>query len=450
MKQGLLALVLTVLAAPSWAALAIEHWTQDSGAGVWLASSMNIPMVDVRVEFDAGSRFEPAQKTGMVDLLAAVTPKGVQAWQDEEAHDAAALGNAWAELGAQFNASSGNDTFSFSLRSLTYEDILPEAVSLATHQLAAPAFDEAVFERERERTIASIGEAETRPSYVANKRFRAAVFGEHPYGRTATAETLQAVQLADLRDYYQQQVRACRARVSIVGAVTRQQADELVENLLAGIQRDGDCPELAAPADPQPLQDAEVIRIPFDTSQAHVLLGQLSIKRSDPDFLTMLVGNHILGGGGFVSRLTEEVREKRGLSYSVYSYFAPRANVGEFVIGLQTKSEQAQEAEAVAMDVLRDFVANGPTEEELQAAKDNLIGGFALRIDSNRKLLNNIANIARNDLPLDYLETWTDHVAEISVADINDVFQSRIKPNKMVNLILGVEPPTATESTETE
>jgi len=254
------------------------------------------------------------------------------------------------------------------------------------------------------------------------------------------------VQLSDLRDYYQQQIRACRARVSIVGALTREQANELVKNLLAGIQRDGDCPAPATTADPEPLQAAETIRIPFDTSQAHVLLGQLSIKRSDPDFLTMLVGNHILGGGGFVSRLTDEIREKRGLSYSVYSYFAPRANVGEFVIGLQTKSEQAQEAETVAMNVLRNFVQDGPTEEELQAAKDNLIGGFALRINSNRKLLNNIANIARNDLPLDYLETWKDQVAKISVADIKAVFQAEIQPEKMVNLILGIESPAAADA----
>ncbi len=439
MKQFLLGACLSLLTMPVLAALKIEHWQQDSGASVWLASSMNIPMVDVHVEFDAGSRFEPADKTGLVDLLAQVAPKGVDAWGDQAAMDAAALGEAWADLGAEFLLSSGNDTLSFDLRSLTYEDILPQSISLAALQLAAPSFDKAVFQRERERSIAFIGEAETQPGYVADKRFRAAVFSDHPYGRTSSADSLNAITLKDLQQFYQQHVKACKARVIMVGALNRKQADELVKTLLSGIvaKDDAECVKQAGPADPQPLKSAETLRIPFDTTQSHISIGQLGIKRSDPDFLVMLVGNHILGGGGFVSRLTENVREKRGLSYSVYSYFAPRQNVGEFVVGLQTKNDQAEEANSVAMEVLRKFVEEGPTEDELQAAKDNLIGGFALRIDSNRKLLDNIANIARNDLPLDYLETWTDKVDKITVDDIRRAFKDKIHPDKMVNLILG-------------
>ncbi len=154
---------------------------------------------------------------------------------------------------------------------------------------------------------------------------------------------------------------------------------------------------------PWPLQKAVREDIPFAAAQAQVLIGQLGIARRDPDFLTLLVGNHILGGGGFTSRLTQEVREKRGLSYSVYSDFSPGLNRGSFVIGLQTRPDQAAEAVQVAHDTLARYVADGPTEAELRAAKDNLIGGFALRIDSNRKLLANVANIAWNDLPLNYV-----------------------------------------------
>ncbi|HEX5697729.1 MAG TPA: insulinase family protein, partial [Rhodoferax sp.] len=151
----------------------------------------------------------------------------------------------------------------------------------------------------------------------------------------------------------------------------------------------------------------------------------------------LLVGNYILGGGGFVSRLTNEVREKRGLSYSVQSYFSPGLHAGAFTIGLQTRPDQADQALQVSREVLTRFVADGPTEAELQAAKDNLIGGFALRLDSNRKLLDNVANIAWNQLPLDYLDRWTQHVQSITVADIKAAFQRKLQPERMVTVVLG-------------
>jgi len=183
----------------------------------------------------------------------------------------------------------------------------------------------------------------------------------------------------------------------------------------------------------QPLEQ----RIPFDAAQAHVLVGQPGIKRSSPDFFALLVGNHILGGGGFTARLTQELREKRGLTYGVSSSFAPALHAGAFTISLQTRPDQAQQALELVRAELARFVAEGPTEKELQAAKDNLIGGFALRIDSNRKLLDNVANIAWNDLPLDYLSTWTDRVQRISAQDIREAFARTLKPQAMVTIVLG-------------
>jgi zinc protease len=171
-----------------------------------------------------------------------------------------------------------------------------------------------------------------------------------------------------------------------------------------------------------------------------VSIGQPGYKRSDPDFFALLVGNHILGGGGFTSRLTQEVREKRGLSYSVYSYFSPGLHAGAFAIGLQTRPDQAAQAVQVSKDVLAKFVKDGPTKEELQAAKDNLIGGFALRIDSNRKLLDNVANIAWVNLPLDYLDNWTQRIDKISTTDIQAALQRKLQPEKMVTVVVGGAP----------
>jgi zinc protease len=166
-------------------------------------------------------------------------------------------------------------------------------------------------------------------------------------------------------------------------------------------------------------------------------MGQPGYKRADPDHFALYVGNYILGGGGFVSRLTNEVREQRGLSYSVYSYFAPGLDAGAFVIGLQTRPDQAAQALAIARQVLADFVAHGPTEAEVKAAQDNLINGFALLLDSNAKLLGNVANIAWNDLPLDYLDTWSEQVKRVSAADIKAAFARKIDPARLVTVVVG-------------
>jgi zinc protease len=445
------------------AGIPIQHWTQPSGAGVWLVESPTVPMVDVRVDFDAGGRRDPAGQTGLAGVSAAMMSKGIRAAGASAAgpsqgarapsggsavreatsvgaYDAAldenALGEAWADLGASFGGGDGGDRLSFSLRSLTYPDLLAKAVALAARQLAEPAYPEAVWTRERERMAAALREANTRPATVAVRAYNRAVFGDHPYGRDATEETLARITVADMQAWHARYLQPCRAKVSIVGAVTRAQADALVTQLLARLPVQA-CEPLPPVAEVQPLKDAAEIKIPFDSAQAHVYIGQPGFKRDDPDFFALTVGNYTLGGGGFVSRLTTEVREKRGLSYSVYSYFNPGLHAGSFTMGLQTRPDQAAQAVQVARDTLRRYVEQGPTEAELKAAKDNLIGGFALRIDNNRKLLDNVANIAAHGLPLDYLDTWTQQVAQVTVADIKAAFARKLQPERMVTVIVG-------------
>ena len=424
----------------AWALLPIEHWAEPSGAQVWLVQSPALPMVDVQIDFDAGSRRDPPREAGLASAAATMITKGVRAVGDAPAIDENALGEAWADLGASFGAGADSDALSFSLRSLTDPPLLARAAQLASRQMGQPAWPEDIWQRERARWSAAIRESDTRPGTVASKAFAKAVYGSHPYGQRATAETLAQIEVAELRAYAERHVQACRARVAIVGAVSRPQAQTLVSTLLAHLPSGAPC--AAPPAVPavQPLAKAEEIRIPFQSAQAYVLIGQPGFKRSDPDFLALLVGNHILGGGGFTSRLTEEVREKRGLSYSVYSQFAPGLNAGAFGISLQTRPDQAAEALKVSRQVLERFVADGPTEAELQAAKDNLIGGFALRIDSNRKLLGNVVNIATNGLPLDYLDGWTDRIAALTVADVRAAMARKLQPQRMVTVVLGAQP----------
>ena len=197
---------------------------------------------------------------------------------------------------------------------------------------------------------------------------------------------------------------------------------------------------MPALADAPDLTAAQQLDLSFASAQAHVLLGHVGITRKDPDYLALLVGNHMLGGGGFTSRLTEEVREKRGLTYGVYSYFSPGLNRGAFVISLQTRPDQAAQALQVTRDTLARYVAEGPSEQELRAAKDFLIGSFALRLDSNRKLLGQVAELAWFDLPLNELEDWTARVQALTVEQVRSALQRHVHPERMVTVVLGAQP----------
>ncbi|MBW8722226.1 MAG: insulinase family protein, partial [Polaromonas sp.] len=428
-----------IFQAGALAAIPIQQWTQPSGAQVYLVESPAIAMVDIQMEFDAGTRRDPAAQAGLAGAMTGMMEKGLQARNGAPALDENALSEAWADLGAQFGAGATSDRMGFSLRSLTEPDLLDKAVALAARELAEPAFPDAVWQRERQRLQASIKESYTRPGSIIGRAYTQAVYGTHPYGYQVTEETLSRIGVDDMRKLHANSVVACRARISMVGAVTRAQADVIATRLLARLPQvpcDSLPPLLEVP-EVAPLAQADEKRIPFDSAQAHVLIGQPGYKRADPDYFALTVGNYILGGGGFVSRLTLEVREKRGLTYGVSSYFSPGLHAGAFTVGLQTRPDQAVQAVALVRDVLKEFVANGPTEAELKAAKDNLIGGFALRIDSNRKLLDNISGIAWNRLPLDYLDTWTQQVDKVTVADIKAAFARKLQPDKMVTVVLG-------------
>jgi zinc protease len=416
--------------------LPIEKWTLPSGAQVFLVQSPALPMVDVQLDFDAGGRRDPAAQAGLASVTAAMLSRGVAAGAGLPALDENQLGEAWADLGASFSASAGTDRMSFLLRSLSYPDLLPQAAALAARQLAQPAFTADIWQRERERLGAELAEANTKPATVAQRAFEQTVYGAHPYGYEMTKATLARIGVADLRRFHGL-LLACRARISIVGNVTREQAQALSTRLLSQLPPSAACEPLPAVPEVAALAEPAQRSIAFDSAQAHVFIGQPGYKRSDPDFFALTLGNYILGGGGFVSRLTEQVREKRGLSYSVYSYFAPGRHAGAFTVGLQTRPDQARQAVDVAQQVVMQFVADGPNETELQAAKDNLVGGFSLRVDSNRKLLDNVANIAWNDLPLNYLATWTAQMEKVTAADVKAAFARKLQPGKMVTVVVG-------------
>jgi zinc protease len=219
----------------------------------------------------------------------------------------------------------------------------------------------------------------------------------------------------------------------MIGAITRAEAQAIAERLTEGL------PQSAAPAAMPPVVAPEPVerRIAHPATQSHILIGAPAIARGDPDFFPLFVGNYVLGGGGFVSRLTNEVREKRGLAYSVYAFFSPMAQPGPFTVGLQTQKAQTDEALKVVRETVARFVADGPTEDELAAARQNLVGGFALRIDSNRKILDNLATIGWYRLPLDYLARWTERVEAVTAAQVREAFGRHVRPDRLVTVVVG-------------
>jgi len=420
------------------AALPIQHWTLANGAKVYLVSTNALPIVDVQIDFDAGSRRDPAAQAGLASTSAAMVEKGVRDGRNgEPALDQNALGEAWADLGASFDVSAGTDRTSYTLRTLSDPALLTKAVALAAREIGEPSFPDDIWPRERERINAAIKEANTKPATVVGRAFAQAVYGTHPYGQEVTEETLARIDTAAMRQRYEQLILPCRAKLSIVGAVTRAEAEALATTLLSRLPSPAACAPLPAIAPVVALTAPKDERIAFDSAQAHVFIGQPGYPRQDPDHFALTLGNYVLGGGGFVSRLTEEVREKRGLAYSVYSGFAPGLDAGAFRIGFQTRPDQAEAATKVSRDVLAKFVAEGPTEKELKAAKDNLIGGFPLLLDSNRKLIGNVANIAWYGLPLDYLDTWTARMNAVTAADIQAAFARKLQPQRMVTVVVG-------------
>ncbi len=423
------------------AAIPIQHWTLPNGAKVYLAATDALPIIDAQVDFDAGSRRDPPAQAGLASVSAGMVEKGVRANGADPALDENALGEAWADLGASFDAGAGSERTSFTLRTLSDPALLDKAVALAAREIGEPAFPDDIWQREREQINAAIREADTKPATAAGKAFAQAVYGAHPYGQETTEATLARIDVAAMRQRYAQLIQPCRAKISIVGAVTRAQADAIATRLLSRLPVPaGGCAPLPPVAEIAPLAAPKEERIPFASAQAHVLIGEPGYKRSDPEHFALTLGNYVLGGGGFVSRLTEEVREKRGLAYSVYSGFSPGLHAGAFRVAFQTRPDQADEAVRVSREVLRKFVADGPTEAELQAAKDNLIGGYPLLLDSNRKLLGNVANIAWNDLPLDYLDTWIARMNAVTVAQVKAAFAHKLQPERMVTVVVGAKP----------
>ncbi len=421
------------------AILPIEKLDSYKGAKAYLVQTKALPMVDIEVSIDAGDRYDPAGKSGLADMVAGLMNYGVKSGKG--VLNEAQIADEIADLGANIGLSVSGERAILRIRSLSRKDLRDRAVQLAAAMLSAPTYDSKIVEREKQRAITSLLEAETKPEFVLERRFKKSVYGNYPLADSPTVKSVAAVSVNDLVQFHKQFYRGDRMIVSIVGDIDRAQAEEIVKALLKQIPASGQpiakLPELER-SPVEPLAQRE-IQIPFDSQQAHIAMGMTAVARNNPDYFPLLVGNYVLGGGGFVSRLMAEVREKRGLAYSVFSYFIPGKENGIFQAGLQTKSDQAALALEVMSSTTAQFIADGPTPSELVAAKANLVNGYPLRIDNNRKLLDNVSSIAWNDLPLDTMDVWTKQVEAVTLDQVNAAFKKYLAMDRMKIVVLGAK-----------
>ncbi len=430
MRLSIFAMALLALA--PWTAKAgvnIEHWTTDNGIRVYFARAPQLPIVDMRLVFDAGAARDGG-KPGMAKMTASLLNEGSGKWNADE------IAIRFENVGAQFRGDVDLDQASASLRALSDPKMFEPALNTFTKVVTAPSFPQRAFERVKNQVLVALQAQAQDPDAVASKAFYRAVYSDHPFANPVygTAESVRSIKREDVRTFFKRYYVTGNAVLALVGDLTRTQAEEVAkridQNMAAGK------PPAPLP-NVQPLEKTKTVKIPFPSEQAHVYMGEAGIPRGDPDYFPLYVGNHVLGGSGFISRLVKAVRVQRGLSYSVYSYFLPYVVAGPFMVGLQTRADQATEAARVAMNTVEQFVKEGPTKQELLLAKSNITGGFPLRIASNADILQYLALIGYYRLPLNYLDTFNENVEAVNQAEIRKAFKQHLAAQRMVKVIVG-------------
>lgn len=431
LRISLAVLVLCLPLSAQAAALHIRHWTLTNGARVYFVSAHELPMVQINVAFDAGSARDTPRLSGLASLTGQMLTQGAGV------QDATQLATALEQRGAELSVDTGRDMTTISFRSLSDRHLLQPAAMTLAQILARPSFPARSLERVRGQALVGLKAEQQDPGAVASRAFYRAIYRDHPYGLypSGSAMGLKAVTRADLIAFHHRYYVASNAVIAIVGDLSTPRARALSEELTRWLPRGQSAPVLP----PVPSVTRVTDRVAFPSTQTHILIGEPGEARSDPDYFPLLVGNYTLGGGGLVSRLMEEIREKRGLAYTAYSEFDPLESKGPFIMGVQTRNAKREEVDRLMRSTLDDFVKTGPTEAELHAAKEFLTGSFPLRIDSDQKIAENLVVIGFYRLPLTYLDDFTANVQAVTLEQIRAAFRRHLDPARMVTVMVGGE-----------
>ncbi|MDX8409521.1 MAG: pitrilysin family protein [Mariprofundales bacterium] len=428
MKRLLVLMTLLFSATPAWAIAPIQAWQMDNGLRVLLMEAHNVPMAVMRLTVAAGSSMDPTAKGGTAGMLAAMLG------DHTKHHDHVAWADYLDAQAIRLGAGADRDGLSFSLTAL--KEALPEGVNALTEALLAPGWDKTRFDKIRTDTVSAMKKSLEKPQVRASIAAVRLLYGDHPYGHRTSGDpkSLMAITMGDMQRLYRQQIRPDTAVLAVSGDITMAELRQLLAPLASWRGKaKRQLSDLAPVANPVAVTKTIVMPI----RQATVQLVRLGLNRQASDLFPTLLMNHIFGGGGFASRLMHEVREKRGLVYGVYSYFQPLTVAGPFVISLQTRADQPQQALTVVRQVMARMAAGKIDGKAIVAAKANLTGGFAHRLDSNAKRVGLMSMIGYYHLPLDYLQTWTDRIEAITPAQVHASAARYLDASSWSQIIVG-------------
>lgn len=407
----------------------IQSWPSSNGGKVLFIETHALPMVDIKLVFAGGSARD-GSLPGVALFTNSLLISGAGQWNADE------IAERLDSIGAQLNTDSARDMALVNLRSLRENSKFVSALEILQSVVAEPQFNPKDIERDRRRLLTMLQHKQQQPESIAEDAFMQLMYGTHPYAQPpeGTLESVKRLSRNDLLAFHKRYYVARNAVLALVGDLTREEAESIAERILGALREGEKAPELPAVEVPQQPRQR---RIDMPITQTHVLIGQPVMARGDRDFFPLYVGNHVLGGSGFGSRLMDEIREQRGLAYDTYSYFLPMSAAGPFEASVKTRNEQVAEAEQLLEEIIARFVETGPTAEEVDKAIKNITGSFPLNIDSNADLVGYLGMIGFYDYPLDYLQTFVDRVRSVTSEQIHDAFQRRLNPKHFVKVVVG-------------
>lgn len=406
-----------------------EHWLTANGVKVVFYQAMEVPMLDISLAFAAGSAYDE-QHYGLAALTTQMMNEG------SAGIDAITLAESLADTGAQFDTAITRDMAVFNLRTLTDKKALEQAIATFTQIINQPHFPQAALEREKKQFLVAITQMQASPDELATQTFFQNLYQNHPYAHpvNGTEQSIQHITQQQVIQFYKRYYVAKNATLVIVGAINSPKAHQLAEQLTKKLSPGKEAPTIPSAT---PLKKAQHIQIPFPSTQTTVRLGQLGIDHQNPNYFPLIVGNYILGGGSLVSRLAIEVREKKGLTYNIDSQFVPMPGPGPFFIALSTQNKEAHEAIHLTNELLKEFVAQGPSEHELKAAKNYLTGSFPMSLASNRTIASLLLRMNFYRLPKDYLTTYLAKINQVTKEDIKNAFEKEIHPEQLLLVTVG-------------
>lgn len=424
---ALLALVLTLGAAPARAAVDIQEVTTPGGITAWLVEEHSIPFVALELRFRGGASLDAPDKRGATNLMTALLEEGTGEM------DSRAFARARNAIAAEFSYAAHDDSVSISAKFLT--ETRDEAVALLRGSIVEPRFDKEAIERVRAQVISMLKSDLKDPDEIVRNEFSRLVFGDHPYGspENGTIETVSALTRKDIVAAHRAALVRDRVYVSAVGDITAEELASLLDTLLGDLPETG--PPLPGEADVNLPGGVQVVE--YDTPQSAVYFGQPGIEREHPDFFAAYILNHIIGGGGFSSRLMTEVREKRGLTYGVYSYLAQKDDAAIWIGSVSSANDRVAEAIEVIRSEWTRIREEGVTAEELADAKTYITGAYPLRFDGNGPIADIAVGMQFDGLPKDYIATRNDRVNAVTLEDVNRVARKLMAPGKLTFVVVG-------------